>query len=115
MSDWEKYGTCPKCHQTMRDPYLCACGYDRRNVVVDFVGDELIKGIERLKQQEIAAAADMVRALAVALYYAKEDEDSDPVGKSLHTLLDEVCKRGHLIIPEVDKELTIRYYKKMLS
>lgn len=41
MSDWEKYGTCPKCHRTMHDPVLCGqCG-DIRNFVMDSTGQNL--------------------------------------------------------------------------
>lgn len=41
MSDWEKYGTCPKCHRTMHDPQICGqCG-DIRNFVLDSIGHDL--------------------------------------------------------------------------
>lgn len=46
MTDWEKYGTCPRCHRTMSDPVLCIkCG-DIRNFVLDQIGEDLARSFK---------------------------------------------------------------------
>lgn len=52
MSDWEKYGRCPKCQQTMHDEFMCACGYDKRNVVLDQIGKDLQTAVDNLRGKD---------------------------------------------------------------
>ena len=79
MGDWEKYGTCPKCHRTMHDEVICACGYDRRNVVLDSIGDDLKRvatqiqlGAAKLEREEDMIPNCPVCGLALPARWAND-------------------------------------------